>query len=139
MICGRFCLRAADALAFVGILTLAMSLAPIVGQNFGADKRDRVGRVLLIAGGVSVGYVAVAGTILALIAPLLVRAFQLDGQAADVLVFYCRVISFTYVFFGLHLSATQTLTGIGQPMLATTANLIRDMGLAIPDFLGGKL
>ena len=44
-------------LAFVGILTLAMSLAPIVGQNFGAGKRDRVGRVLLIAGGVSVAYV----------------------------------------------------------------------------------
>ena len=73
-----------------------------------------------------------AGAILALIAPLLVQAFQLDGQAAEILTFYCRVIAFSYVFFGLHFSATQTLTGIGRPMLATTANLIRDMGLAIP-------
>ena len=119
-------------LAFVGILTLAMTMAPIVGQNFGADRRDRVGRALVLAGGISLGYVLVVATLLSFLAPWLVAAFQLEGTAADILIFYCRLISFTYVFFGLHISATQTLTAMGRPLLATISNLTRDLALAIP-------
>ena len=119
-------------LAFIGMLTMSMTLAPIIGQNFGAQRRDRVERALGLAGGISLGYVLIAGTALAVSAPWLVAAFQLTGEAAEVLTFYCRFISFTYVFFGLHLSATQTLTAMGKPMLSTAANLMRDLGLAVP-------
>ncbi len=119
-------------LAFVGILTLAMALAPIVGQNFGADQRDRVERALIFAGGFSFAYSLGAALILALCAPLLVLAFRLDGVAADVLTFYCQVIAFSYGFFGLHLAASQTFTSIGHPTYATYANLFRDLILTVP-------
>jgi len=127
-------------LAFVGILTLAMAMAPIVGQNFGAGLRSRVERTLLIAGGFSFAYTLIAAAALALLAPWLVQLFVLDGAAADVLTFYCRIIAFSYGFFGLHLAATQTFTNIGHPTYATYTNIFRDLGLTVPFVaLGGLL
>ena len=69
---------------------------------------------------------------LALLAPVLVSLFRLDGIAADVLTFYCRFIAFSYAFFGLHLAATQTFTNIGHPAYATYTNIFRDLVLTVP-------
>lgn len=127
-------------LAFVGILTLAMALAPIVGQNFGAGLRDRVERVLIIAGGFSFIYAIIAAVVLALIAPWLVQLFVLEGEAAEVLTFYCRVIAFSYGFFGLHLAASQTFTNIGHPTYSTYTNVFRDLVLTVPlVYIGGLI
>ena len=119
-------------LAFIGILTMAMAMAPIIGQNFGAGQRDRVERTLHLAGLISFGWAIIAALILALSAPALVQIFNLEGEAARILTFYCRFIAFTYGFFGLHLAAGQTFTNIGHPTYSTYSNLFRDLGLTVP-------
>ena len=125
-------------LVFVGIITLSMAMSPIIGQNFGAGNRTRVERTLLLAGGFSFAYALGAALILALLTPLLIQAFNLSGDAASTLRFYCQIIAFTYGFFGLHLAASQTFTNIGRPLYATYSNVFRDLILTVPFvFLGG--
>ena len=58
--------------------------------------------------------------------------FNLSSHAAEVFYFYCRVMAFTYGFYGLHLAATQTFTNIGHPTWSTIANLVRDLLFMVP-------
>ena len=119
-------------IAFVGLFTLSMALAPVVGQNFGAKKYDRVRGGLLNAAVFSFGYTIPVAIILGLYAPLLARAFSLGPEGAEILAFYCQYMSFTYAFFGLHLAASQTFTNTGHPSWSTAANLIRDIAFLLP-------
>ena len=65
-------------------------------------------------------------------ASALADLFHLSGDAAEVFYFYCRVMAFTYGFYGLHLAATQTFTNIGHPTWSTIANLVRDLLFMVP-------
>ena len=118
-------------LAFVGLFTLTMALSPVVGQNFGAQQYDRIRLALRDAAILSFAY-GIPVAILALSASALADLFHLSGDAAEVFYFYCRVMAFTYGFYGLHLAATQTFTNIGHPTWSTIANLVRDLLFMVP-------
>ena len=119
-------------LAFVGLFTLTMALSPVVGQNFGAQQYDRIRLALRDAAILSFAYGIPVAAILALSASALANLFHLSGDAAEVFYFYCRVMAFTYGFYGLHLAATQTFTNIGHPTWSTIANLVRDLLFMVP-------
>ena len=119
-------------LAFVGLFTLTMALSPVVGQNFGAQQYDRIRLALRDAAILSFAYGIPVAAILALSASALADLFHLSGDAAEVFYFYCRVMAFTYGFYGLHLAATQTFTNIGHPTWSTIANLVRDLLFMVP-------
>ena len=69
--------------AFGVIFALTGSVGPIIGQNYGARRMDRVQRTLTNSFLLSIGYVLVAWAALALAAPFIVQAFDANGDSAD--------------------------------------------------------
>ncbi|HYA75081.1 MAG TPA: MATE family efflux transporter, partial [Roseiarcus sp.] len=63
-------------LAFGVIFALTGSIGPIIGQNFGAERMDRVRRAITDALTLSVGYALIAWACLAVAAPWIVAAFD---------------------------------------------------------------
>ena len=108
--------------AFGAIFALSGSIGPIIGQNLGARAFDRV-RETLIEGLRTAGYfTAGAWLFLALAAPVLVSLFNAKGEAADLILFYCRWMAPLFVFFGLLFVSNAACNTLGKPHYATLLN-----------------
>src|SRR5262249_37599643 len=77
-------------IAFGAIFALSASVGPIIGQNYGARQFDRVRATLRLALGLAGAITATAWLVLALAAPALVTTFNAGGEAAALIVFFCR-------------------------------------------------
>ena len=64
---------------------------PMVGQNIGANKPQRIATIYRTGMLIIIGYTAIIWLLSLLAQPLLIELFQLEGIAADLLRFYCTV------------------------------------------------
>lgn len=109
-------------IAFGAIFSLAGAIAPIIGQNLGAREFDRVRAAL--NGGLQFAAAISAGAwlLLALMAPVLVRIFNASGEAAELIVFFCRWLAPLFVFFGTLFVCNAACNTLGRPQYATALN-----------------
>jgi putative MATE family efflux protein len=127
-------------LAFGGIYALSGAVGPILGQNYGAGRFDRlrraVGDSLLFA----LGYTFVVWLLLALLAHPIVALFGMAGEAGDLVVFFCRVVAGTFVFTAALFVGNAVFNNLGMPTLSTVFNWARATAGTIPFvWAGGKL
>ena len=105
--------------AFGTIFSLSGSIGAIIGQNLGARKFDRVRATLngglLFAGAFSL----FAWLVLALAAPMLVHLFRASGDAARLIVFFCRWLAPLFAFFGTLFVCNAACNTLGRPHYAT--------------------
>jgi putative MATE family efflux protein len=108
--------------AFGAIFALSGSIGPIIGQNLGARSFDRV-RLSLMQGLRVAGYfTAAAWVVLLMAAPTLVGLFGAKGEAADLILFYCRWMAPLFVFFGLLFVSNAACNTLRRPHYATLLN-----------------
>jgi Na+-driven multidrug efflux pump len=105
-------------LAFGAIFSLSASTGPIIGQNFGARQFDRVRATLWLALGLAGAITAAAWLVLALAAPALVALFNASGEAAALIIFYCRWLAPLFVFFGTLFVCNAACNTLGRPHYA---------------------
>jgi Na+-driven multidrug efflux pump len=65
---------------------------------------------------------AAAWVLLALAAPVLVRLFSASGEAAELIVFFCRWLAPLFVFFGTLFVCNAACNTLGRPQYATALN-----------------
>ena len=109
-------------IAFGAIFALSGAIAPIIGQNLGAREFDRVRATL--HGGLSFAALltAVAWLFLAIAAPVMVQLFNASGEAAALIVFFCRWLAPLFVFFGTLFVCNAACNALGRPQYATALN-----------------
>jgi Na+-driven multidrug efflux pump len=108
--------------AFGAIYALSGSVGPILGQNLGANAFDRARRTLMDALLVTAGYTAAAWLVLAVFAGLLVQAFQASGEAAVLIVLFCRWLAPLFVFLGALFVANAAFNTLGLAHYSTLFN-----------------
>jgi putative MATE family efflux protein len=108
--------------AFGVIFALTGSIGPIIGQNYGARLMGRVRRAITDSFILSIGYVLIAWTILAIAAPAIVYAFDARGVSADYVLFYCRYGVSAWVFLTCLFVANTSFNNLGFPILAMLFN-----------------
>src|SRR5262245_26923505 len=106
-------------IAFGAIFALSGAIAPIIGQNLGARQFDRVRAVLHGALRLAALLTATAWVCLALVAPGLVRLFNASGEAAALIVFFCRWLAPLFIFFGTLFVCNAACNALGRPQYAT--------------------
>jgi len=106
-------------IAFGTIFSLSGSIGAIIGQNFGARKFDRV-RATLNGGLIfAAAFSMAAWLFLALAAPVLVQLFNASGDAASLIVFFCRWLAPLFAFFGTLFVCNAACNTLGCPNYAT--------------------
>jgi putative MATE family efflux protein len=109
-------------LAFGAIYALSGSIGPILGQNFGAGDADRLRRAFTLSLLVNLGFTLVAWILLLLFAVQLTNLMHATGEAADLVIMYCRWIAPLFVFMGALFVANAAFNTLGRAQVSTYLN-----------------
>jgi Na+-driven multidrug efflux pump len=112
-------------LAFGAIFALSGSIGPILGQNLGAQRFDRVHRAITDSLLFITAYCLVVWLVLALLQAPIIRLFGAAGDGAELIGFFCRAIAGTFVFVGALFVANAAYNNLGFPTLSTVFNWSR--------------
>ncbi len=123
--------------AFGAIYALSSSIGPIVGQNYGAGKGDRMREAFRLALAVNVALTALAWMVLALLSSTLTHLFGATGQAANLIALFNIWLSPLFAFMGALFVVNAVFNTLGFPHYATVLNWARATIGTIPFVYGG--
>ncbi|WED20833.1 MATE family efflux transporter [Vibrio sp. JC009] len=109
--------------AFAAIFALSGAVGPIIGQNYGAEKYDRVKQTLNNALLFVSLYCISVSVILFLLQQPIIAGFSLTGDAAIILSAFCTYVAVTFVFNGSLFVANASFNNLGKPLYSTMLNL----------------
>ena len=126
--------------AFGVLFALSGSVGPILGQNWGAGRFDRMRRGLTDSALFAIGCVLVAWAgLLALQGPI-IAAFGAHGLTAELVGFFCLISGPMWVFVGLLFVANAAFNNLGMPFYSTLFSWGRaTLGTMPLAFLGAHL
>lgn len=108
--------------AFGGLFALSGAVGPILGQNWGAGRFDRMRAILRDGMVLTAGYVGATWVLLVLLRQPLVYLFGATGTAADLLIFFVLISGGVWFFTGLLFLANASFNNLGFPLLSTVFN-----------------
>lgn len=111
--------------AFGLIYSLSGAVGPVLAQNLGAKRFDRVQAGLRASVGFMVAAVAAAWLLLALLQGPLISLFSLQGVAADMVHAFCSWIAGSFFFMGALFVANAAFNNLGHPLWSTGFNWAR--------------
>ncbi|MCY4336983.1 MAG: MATE family efflux transporter [Litoreibacter sp.] len=118
--------------SFAVIFALSGAVGPIIGQNFGARKHDRVAEAFrdgLIFIGI---YVAVVSLILFLLRDPIVALFQAEGIGVTLIYLFCGPLALVFFFNGAIFVCNAAFNNLGHPFYSTWINWGRHTVGTIP-------
>ena len=108
--------------AFGIIFALSGAVGPILGQNLGAGKLDRVRRAfwdsILFSGLV----IVVMSALLFAARPWIAEVFHAEGLTRDLIYLFCGPLSLLFFFNGMIFVANATCNNLGAAMQSTMVN-----------------
>ena len=126
--------------AFCGLFALSGAIGPILAQNWGAGRFDRMRGVLRDAAGVTLAYVSLVWLVLALARGPIAALFGLHGVAAELFGFFCQVGGAIWFFNGLLFLGNAAFNNLGFPLRSTLLNWGRaTLGTIPPGLIGASL
>ena len=123
--------------AFGGLFALSGAVGPVVGQNFGARLHDRVRGALNDSLRISTLYVIGVSAILFVAQYGIVAAFGVTGEAADLVLFFCRYLAITFIFAGGLFVSNAAFNNLNYPVLSTALNWGRATLGTVPFAIAG--
>lgn len=126
--------------AFAVVFALSGAIGPIVGQNFGAKRFDRVSGTLtnaLIFLGV---YVLAVSVLLYLAREPIGAVFGATGVGLELVLWFCGPLALAFFFNGAVFVSNASFNNLGRPLTSTVVNWARHtVGTIPPAMLGGAL
>lgn len=121
-----------EGLALMVIMALASSLAPIVGQNFGAGRMDRVSRAMSLATRFSIGWGLVSCVALVLLGKWSVGLIADSPEVVQAAYEYLVVVSISFGLIGVSMVVGSSFVAMGKPVPAFVLSLLRTFGFMVP-------
>jgi putative MATE family efflux protein len=108
--------------AFAMIFALSGALGPIVGQNLGAGRMDRVRQVFRDSMIFTAVVIATVSLALFLLRAPLARLFHAEGLTRDLVFLFCGPLSLMFFFNGLIFVSNALCNNLGRPFWSTMVN-----------------
>ena len=117
---------------FLPVVALSFALSPVVGQNFGGRRGDRVRQSVYAA----IGLASAIMLVLALVAHYwpagLIRGFSQDPRVIAFGSEYFRIVALNFVAAGIVFSSSSVFQGIGNTIPPLLSSLTRLVLFALP-------
>ena len=110
---------------FGALFALSGGVGPILSQNYGAGRYERMNRALKDALIVSIVYVLVTWAILFLARDLITGIFHATGETADYVKFFCMISGLMWMFNGFLFTANAAFNNLGFPIYSTVFNWLK--------------
>jgi putative MATE family efflux protein len=117
---------------FLPVVAIAFAVAPVVGQNFGGRRADRVRSSYYSALGLT-SIVMVLLTIASQLAPgALIRLFSKDGSVIAFGSEYLRIVSLNFLAAGIVFTSSSVFQGIGNTLPPLASSMTRLVLFVLP-------
>lgn len=127
-------------LAYGVLFALSGSVGPILAQNLGAKRHDRLRQGMRDALLFAVVYCAFAWIILFVLRHQIAGLFGVTGPTAAYVAFFCMISGLTWMFIGFLFVANSAFNNLGFPLYSTAFNWGRaTVGTLPPAMLGAHL
>ncbi len=110
---------------FGGLFALSGAVGPILGQNYGAGRFDRMHQTISSAVIYALGYCLLLCWALYALQDWLVVVFNASPASADLIRFFATFVSFSFFFQSLLFIAIATFNNLGRPLHSTLLNFGR--------------
>ncbi len=118
--------------SFAVIFALSGALGPIIGQNFGGGKHERVARAFR-DGLIFIGlYVVGVSALLFFLRDPIVALFQAQGVGVTLIYLFCGPLALAFFFNGAIFVANSAFNNLGHPFYSTWVNWGRHTVGTIP-------
>jgi putative MATE family efflux protein len=124
-VAGQATIDRVTPVAFGLIYSLSGAVGPILSQNLGAGQFDRVREAMRASLWFMLLAVGAAWLLLALLQEPLIRAFSLEGVAADMVHAFCSWVCASFFFAGALFVANAAFNNLGRPLWSTGFNWAR--------------
>jgi Na+-driven multidrug efflux pump len=121
-VAGQATIDRISPVAFGLVYALSGAVGPIIAQNVGAARLDRVREALRDSFAFVAVTVLAAWAILALAQGLVVRAFSAGGVTAELVHLFCSWLAAGFLFTGALFVANAAFNNLGYPVLSTVFN-----------------
>ena len=111
--------------AFGAVFALSGAVGPIIGQNLGAGDFGRIRQTMYDAMKFTVAYTAFAWVIMFLAADQIVASFNATGEAAELIMLFCRWLVPLFAFLGALFVANAAFNTLGRAHYSTAFNWAR--------------
>ena len=129
-----------ESLALIAIIATSSSIGPFVGQNWGAQRLDRVQLALRKSYLFCVGWGLLMLITLAFSSPCLSSLFYPDPAVVAVATRYLWLVPFSYGAIGIIQVSSAALNAMGKPLPSIVMTGIHMFGLYIPlAYLGSQV
>ena len=109
-------------LSFAVIFALSGAVGPVIGQNFGAGRQDRVQGALKASIAFVALYVALAALALWLLRGPILALFQAEGVARELVLLFCGPLALAFFFNGMLFVCNAAFNNLGHPFYSTLVN-----------------
>jgi len=123
--------------AFAVIFALSGAVGPIIGQNFGARRYDRVRETLIAALQFTGLYVLAIAVALSLVRDGVVMLFSARGLTQDIIYLFCGPLALAYFFNGAVFVSNAAFNNLNRPFFSTLLNWGRHTLGTIPFVIVG--
>jgi Na+-driven multidrug efflux pump len=118
--------------AFGVIFALSGAVGPILGQNYGARKFDRLQSTMRDSLIVTLVYVLAVWALLALFSGSIADIFGAEGVSRELIVFFCLFAAGSFLFNGAIFVSSAAFNNLGFPTYSTVFNWGRSTLGVIP-------
>lgn len=118
--------------AFGTIFALSGAVGPILGQNYGARRYDRLTSIMRDSLIFTLVYVCVVWALLALFRHPIAGLFNAEGETRALVEFFCLFVAGSFLFNGALFVANAAFNNLGYPALSTLFNWGRSTLGVIP-------
>ena len=121
-----------EAVAFIFPMSLGMSLLPIIGQNFGAKRFDRIDTCRRVSTIFAFLFLVVISVFFCILAPWFASFFSNDPAVIAIMVRCVRITAWGFGFIEVHRYSSFFFTGVGRAKSGAALNILRVVGLMVP-------
>jgi putative MATE family efflux protein len=122
--------------AFGAIFALSGAIGPIIGQNYGAGRMDRVREAFRSGLNFTLVVTLAVSALLFLLRGPIADLFSAKGVVRDLVFLFCGPLSLAYYFNGVIFVANAACNNLGRPFLSTLINWGRHTLGTIPFVIG---
>ncbi|MGL5943734.1 MAG: MATE family efflux transporter [Waterburya sp.] len=121
-----------ESLVMIVFFSLSAAIAPVVGQNWGARKYQRVNRAFSLSSRFCVIWGVAIALILAFTAPGLASVFNKNQEVIAIVAKYMAIVPISYAAAGIVLIASSTFIALGKPLPSVAMTVAHTLVVYIP-------
>lgn len=121
-----------EAFAILPMLALSASIGPVVGQNWGDDRVERVERALKTAYGLSAGWSVLLALFFWVLGRPIAGAFASESAVADEAARYLWIVPISLWGYGVAIIAAGAYNALGKPLIGLGYSLTRTAVFYVP-------